>query len=132
MTTQLCPELVLVGDAPAAQQIAHQLRGWIALGLLSPGEELPTVRAMAAGLGVTPAVVSAAYVELERTGYLRRDDGSGFFATRPGRTPATEFTLDFLCDRLLVEADALGFDGEAVLRALGALVERRHDRGDTR
>jgi DNA-binding transcriptional MocR family regulator len=53
-----------------AVQIADGLEAAIADGALVPGERLPTVRALAAQLGVSPTTVSAAFAALKRRGLL--------------------------------------------------------------
>jgi GntR family transcriptional regulator len=72
-------ELFLQGGAPIQMQIAEQLRHYIQMDLLQPGEQLPTVRAVAVGLSVNPRTVEAAYAELERQGYVTSEEGSGIF-----------------------------------------------------
>ena len=51
---------------PIYRQIQDQVRYGIASGLLLPGEQLPTVRALAVELSVNPNTVIKAYTELER------------------------------------------------------------------
>ncbi len=48
------PELVLDGGAPIQEQIESQVRRLIVRGILRPGEELPTIRALAVGLTIAP------------------------------------------------------------------------------
>ncbi len=71
------PELVLDGSAPVQQQIAAQICRLILGGVLRPGEELPSVRAVAVGLGVSPRAVEQAYERLERAGLVNGTEGCG-------------------------------------------------------
>jgi GntR family transcriptional regulator len=71
------PELVLDGGTPISQQIEGQIRRLVRSGALRPGEELPTVRAVAVGLAVNPHAVEQAYDRLEQAGLVTRSDGSG-------------------------------------------------------
>jgi GntR family transcriptional regulator len=71
------PELVLDGAEPIAQQIEEQIRRLVLSGALLAGEELPTIRAVAVGLGVSPRAVERAYDQLEQAGLLSRAEGSG-------------------------------------------------------
>jgi GntR family transcriptional regulator len=69
------PELILDGGAPIWRQITKQIRQLILCGILKPGEELPTVRAVAVGLGVNPHAVEQAYRELEEAGLVQGANG---------------------------------------------------------
>src|SRR5262249_36204508 len=64
---------------PIYRQIQDQIRYGIASGRLQPGEQLPTVRALAVDLSVNPNTVIKAYTELERQGVLTTEQGSGTF-----------------------------------------------------
>ena len=55
---------------PRAVQIADGIEAAIAAGDLAAGEKLPTVRALADGLGVSPTTVSAAFAKLKPRGLL--------------------------------------------------------------
>ena len=46
-------------------------------GTLAPGEELPSVRAMAVGLAIHPDTVEEAFAKLEKTGFVTRSEGTG-------------------------------------------------------
>ena len=60
---------------PAYRQIMDQIRFLIASGLLTPGDELPSTRALSADLGTNPMTISKAYGQLERDGLLERRPG---------------------------------------------------------
>ena len=62
-----------------AGQIASSLEGGIAEGRLAAGQQLPTVRALADRVGVSPATVQAAYRMLRERGLVA---GSGRAGTR--------------------------------------------------
>ncbi|GAA5142198.1 aminotransferase class I/II-fold pyridoxal phosphate-dependent enzyme [Nocardioides marinquilinus] len=66
--------------------IAGAVSRAIRLGELAPGERLPTVRDVAAGLGVSPATVSAAWQALRRTGLVDARGRAGTFV-RAAPTP---------------------------------------------
>ena len=75
--------MILVVDPhsgiPVYRQIVEQIRFHVASGLLNPGDEIPSTRALSAKLGVNPMTVSKAFVLLEEDGVLER---------RPGRPHA--------------------------------------------
>jgi DNA-binding transcriptional MocR family regulator len=60
-----------------AQAIAHGLERRIRSGELEAGEQLPTVRAMAADLGVDPGTTAAAYRLLRERGFVISDGRRG-------------------------------------------------------
>ena len=59
-------------DAPVPpfEQIRAQLAEQVQTGELVPGDQLPTVRRLAADLGVAPGTVARAYKELEQEGLV--------------------------------------------------------------
>jgi len=68
------------GVAPYMQLI-HQVRHALRLGLLDPGDQLPTVKDVAAGLAINPNTVLKAYRELEYQGLVGARPGVGTFVT---------------------------------------------------
>jgi GntR family transcriptional regulator len=55
---------------PPFEQVRPQLAGLIATGRLLPGDRLPTVRALAADLGLAANTVARAFKELEAAGLV--------------------------------------------------------------
>src|SRR5438309_11778684 len=86
---------------PVYRQIQDQIRYGIASGLLSSGEQLPTVRALAVELKVNPNTVIKAYSDLEREGILTTEQGSGTFVGPEPRAALSDETraakLEGLC-----------------------------------
>jgi GntR family transcriptional regulator len=113
---------------PVYRQIQDQIRYGIASGLLNPGEQLPTVRALAVELSVNPNTVIKAYSELEREGILTTEQGSGtFVAAEPPLTLSEEnrgVKLESLCLEFLGQAARYGFSSEDIIRAIGALTKQ--------
>jgi len=64
---------------PIYEQIQNQIIEFIALGVLSPHQQLPAVRQLASDLGVNPNTVQKAYQDLERLGYIYSQMGKGSF-----------------------------------------------------
>lgn len=75
-------------DIPIYQQIRDQIVVGIADGRLRPGQQLPTIRALAAETGVNMMTVSKAYQILKQEGYLQADRRSGTVVS--GRRPPGE------------------------------------------
>ncbi len=64
---------------PIYQQVIDQVKRSVALGTLTPGEQLPTVKALAISLTVNPNTVARAYRDLERDGIIETSPGRGSF-----------------------------------------------------
>ncbi len=67
---------------PVYRQIIDQVLGGIAIGALTPGDQLPTVRQAAVDLAINLNTVLRAYRELELRGVLETQQGTGTFISR--------------------------------------------------
>lgn len=63
-------------------QLVQQVRQALRLGLLSVGDQLPTVKEVVAKLAINPNTVLKAYRELEHEGLVSPCPGLGTFVTR--------------------------------------------------
>src|SRR5512138_3107875 len=66
---------------PLYIQLMEQVRHAVALGALRPGDQLPTIRALAQELVMNSNTVVRAYRELEHEGVVELRHGSGAFIT---------------------------------------------------
>ncbi|HEY8613964.1 MAG TPA: PLP-dependent aminotransferase family protein [Roseomonas sp.] len=94
----------MVSDAPAqarvTQRICDAIKTEIASGLLSPGDQLPSTRSLAAEWGVSRTTVTAAYEQLIAEGYIETRQGAraevarglGLSSTQPARSIPTAST----------------------------------------
>ena len=73
---------------PPYEQIRSQISSLIATGTLTAGSRLPTVRSLAADLGIAAGTVGRAYKELEAAGLIesRRRNGTVVAQPAPGGT----------------------------------------------
>lgn len=62
---------------PIYQQIRNQIVLGISDGRLKPGEQLPTVRALAGEIGINSMTVNKAYALLKQEGYIYTDRRNG-------------------------------------------------------
>ena len=69
------------GVAPYLQ-LVQQVRQALLLGLLSEGDQLPTVKQVVAKVAINPNTVLKAYRDLEREGLVAPKPGVGTFITR--------------------------------------------------
>lgn len=64
-------------DVPIYLQLRNQIVQGISDGQLAPGEQLPTVRALAAEIGINSMTVSKAYQLLKQEGFIYSDRRNG-------------------------------------------------------
>ena len=62
---------------PMYLQIMEQIRQRVVLGDWKPGEQIPSIRAMAIALQISVITVKRAYLELEREGVIVTQHGKG-------------------------------------------------------
>ncbi len=74
-------------SVPLSVQLADALREAASAGHLRGGDRLPSTRALAASLGVSRAVTSAAYEQLHAEGWIVGRHGSGTYVTTSPPTP---------------------------------------------
>ena len=73
-------------DSPVApyEQVREQIRNQVDAGELSPGTKLPTVRRLAADLGLAANTVARAYRELEALGVIETRGRAGSVVSGDG------------------------------------------------
>lgn len=85
---------------PLNDQIKAGLRGLVARGLLKPGEQAPSIRALAGQLRVNPNTVARAFRELIAEGVFEARRGDGSYVA-DGALKKAERGLDHARERLL-------------------------------
>jgi len=111
---------------PIYMQIVNQIKYLVAAGRLSPGEEVPPIRALAGQLLVNPNTVARAYLELEREGVVSKRHGSGTYVSDTGSPLARRERMKILTERtdaLLAEARNM----DIPLGELLKLLRERHE-----
>lgn len=86
-------------DDPVYQQVADQVRQFVASGALGPGTALPSVRRLAGDLGVNLNTIARAYRLLESEGFLVIRDRAGVTVAEPAEE-VDGITRDRLLDEL--------------------------------
>jgi GntR family transcriptional regulator len=109
---------------PTYLQLVQQVRQAIRLGLLQPGDQLPTVKEVVGTLAINPNTVLKAYRELEHEGLVEGRRGQGTFVsrtlTRP--VPAEQAALQAALLQWIRSAQDAGFDEEGVAALVAAAV----------
>ena len=97
-------------------QLVQQVHQALRLGILEPGDRLPTAQQVVARLAINPNTVHKAYRELEREGLVRARPGLGTFVTRSpsGADPATQARFLAAMTDWLRSARAAGLDPDDI------------------
>jgi GntR family transcriptional regulator len=118
---------------PLYLQLIEQVKRAVALGVLTSGEQLPTVKALALDLTINPNTVARVYRELERDGVIETSPGRGSFVRANGQ-PNARRTAEDVAERsfsaAIREARSLGLDRNAVQEALARLIARWYPEAD--
>lgn len=109
-------------DVPLFMQIRNQIVIGIAEGKLKPGEQLPTIRALADESGINMMTVSKAYQILKQEGYITTDRRSGARVALKDDKAINEKTMQQL--RLAVsELRLSGMKEEEILSLVSGLYQ---------
>jgi len=115
-------------STPIYRQVVEQVQRLVAGGQLGPGDELPSVRAVAERHAINPMTVSKAYSLLEAEGLLERRRGMGMVvAARAQPASADEDRLALLAPALETaarQAAQLGIAADAALAAFARVLHK--------
>lgn len=116
-----------VDGRPMYLQLMEQIRRRIALGDWLPGQELPSIRGLAADTQVSVITIKRAYSELEREGVIVTRQGRGTFVAEDagiGRQLHEE-ELDRKLAEAVEAAEELGLSVEELEARLRRVVRQR-------
>ena len=112
---------------PIYTQIMEQIRQKVADGELKVGDQLPTVRQLAADLRVNFNTVARAYRMLDEAGLISTQHGRGTYIWEK---PSPEFleqlrrqSLEDLSRRFLAQAHRQGYTPAEILKMIDTLIE---------
>ncbi len=117
---------------PIYRQISDNIRRRVAAGLLRPGDQLSSVREMAAQLLVNPNTVAKVYRDLEREGLLATRRGQGTYIAEGAKAMAEVERRRLIIEQLrgvAQEVRAFGLTGE---EAIGLFRTILNDEGNSR
>jgi GntR family transcriptional regulator len=111
---------------PAYLQLVQQVRQAVRLGILRPGDQLPTVKEVVAQLTINPNTVLHAYRQLDLEGVVEGRRGVGTFVASDGDL-APLVTTDMKgvrssLQRWIERARAAGLDEESMTALLADMV----------
>jgi GntR family transcriptional regulator len=105
---------------PTYLQLVQQVRQAVRLGILRPGDQLPTVKEVVTSLTINPNTVLHAYRQLDLEGLVEGRRGVGTFVAATSPSPPVDDLrgLRSALERWVTRARAAGLDDESI----GALV----------
>ncbi len=113
---------------PIYLQVIEQIKRSVALGILSAGEQLPTVKQLALDLTINPNTVAKAYRELERDGVIETAAGRGSFVRSNGSVESTKSAAkDVARDALesaVREAKSIGLSADDIRELTNTILDR--------
>lgn len=102
-------------ETPIYMQIRNQIVIGIGKGLISPGEKLPTTRALAKEAGINTMTVNKAYQLLKKEGHIISDGRNGVVVCKPENSSGFLPLLQSSLELLIYEAKANGISEKAFL-----------------
>jgi GntR family transcriptional regulator len=119
---------------PLYLQLIEQIKRSVALGTLAPGEQLPTVKALALELTVNPNTVARVYRELERDGVIDTSPGRGSFIKSGGSAVEARRAVSDVArtafESAIREAKSLGLSREETNDLMTRTIARWYDTED--
>lgn len=116
---------------PVYLQIVQQVKHALRLGLLLPGDQMPTVRELVATLAINPNTVMKAYRELELAGLIGGRPGQGTFVLQSLNGSSVHHLEEMRSslEAWLARARELGLDDESVTALIDTTLDaaRRRD-----
>lgn len=120
---------------PIYVQIVNQIQAQAAGGILKPGDQLPTVRALAEELRVNFNTVARAYRILDEARIISTQQGRGTYITEIPPPETTEKlrreSLAELAQRFINEALRLGFSEREISRMVRDRLGRESNRSES-
>ena len=106
---------------PIYEQLIDQIMDLVLHGIMQPGEQLPSVRALAGELAINPNTIQKAYAELERQGITYSVPGRGSFVSTDLHAVTAEHRTRILsaARTLMEEAQSTGMDAADFLSLIG-------------
>ena len=120
-----------VSGVPVFLQFVQQVRQAVLLGHLHRGDQLPTVKDVAAAAVVNPNTVVKAYRQLENEGLVTARPGSGTFVTAESVTPVPARDIAAarrVLERFFATAERSGMDEVAIVAMFETVRRARRGR----
>jgi GntR family transcriptional regulator len=114
---------------PMYLQIMEQIRHRVAVGDWAPGQEIPSIRALAADIKVSVITVKRAYLELEHAGIVVTRQGRGTYVAEDAQLGINlkQEELDRQLAAAVETARLLGLDEEALQQRLCEAIRKTRE-----
>ena len=120
-------ELDFRSHVPIYVQLVDRIKHLVATGVLQPGDQLPTVRQLAADLRVNFNTIARAYRMLDEAGVISTQQGRGTYVLEPMLPERAQrlrkAALEELARTFFIEAERMGFDPDEVAEAYDEMME---------
>jgi GntR family transcriptional regulator len=127
-------ELDFRSHVPIYTQLVNRIKQLIASGVLEPGDQLPTVRQMAAELRVNFNTIARAYRILDEEGVISTQQGRGTYVLEPmppeKASRLRSAALEGMTKNFLEHAHQVGFSAEEVHSLLEVLINTWREKGE--
>ncbi len=127
-------ELDFRSHVPIYTQLVDRIKHMIASGALEPGDQLPTVRQMAAELRVNFNTIARAYRILDEEGVISTQQGRGTYVLEPlppeRASRLRSAALEGIAKSFLAHAHQVGFKPEEVAMLLDELIASWRETGE--
>ena len=120
-------ELDFRSHIPIYTQLVERVKHLVATGMLQPGDQLPTVRQLAADLRVNFNTIARAYRMLDEAGVISTQQGRGTYVLEPmvpeRAARLREAALAELTQSFLREAARMGFEIDEVAQSYDEMIK---------
>jgi GntR family transcriptional regulator len=126
-------ELDFRSRVPIYVQLVERIKHLVATEVLKPGDQLPTVRQLAADLRVNFNTIARAYRMLDESGVISTQQGRGTYVLEPLPPERAEriraAALEELARTLVREAERMGFEPDEVTKAYQKMIDQWREEG---
>ncbi len=127
-------ELDFRSHVPIYTQLVDRVKHLVASGVLEPGDQLPTVRQMAAELRVNFNTIARAYRILDEEGVISTQQGRGTYVLEPippeKASRLRSAALEGMTKSFLEHAHQVGFSTDEVAMLLDELIASWRESGE--
>ena len=105
---------------PIYEQIIKEIERYVALGILKPNEQIPSIRELAASLGINPNTVKKAYTELEQKGVIYVISTKGTFIQNNTHEVIERKVVEGIkaINNIIAELERLGISKENIIEKI--------------
>lgn len=111
---------------PLFLQLVNKTEEYVRIGVLKPGDRLPSVRKLTAEIGINPNTIQKAYDELSSRGIVESAAGRGSFITKNSVEILRERARKRLPEltELVRELHSSGLDGEEIRKTVEEALQK--------